>query len=397
MKPLSLFLAASLAANVALVGVLAAGALREPAPPAGATEGPAATRAAASLSAPAAAPADTWTQLHSDDLAAQIQRLRAEEFPPALVRAIIVAQVRERFAARRKALESGADTPYWLPPIADPAGEAQLRALAREERKMLADLLGPDPETSTAVRLQRQFPHFAPATIEQLALVRDRYDEKRAEIYAGSRFPTLDDNEKVEALEKTMRQELAGLLSPAELEDYDLRTHRVANQLRNTLIGFNPTEQEFRALYKLQSAFDAQHGPLRGPISPDQMTVRSAAQRELNEQIKTLLGPERFADYARASDFNFRRTTQLVARLQLPPATANEVYAIQQDIQRRANATRADSSLSGADRMAELGALASEAEARITAQLGARGFEAYKQNGGTWVQSLAPRQSLPRK
>jgi hypothetical protein len=388
MKLLPILLAASLVANAALIGLLVAGARsgRSSADQAGAALRPDATRAQAE------APAATWSDFQNENLAAQIERLRAEEFSPAMIRAIVSAQVRERFATRRAAIEATAETAFWLPPNSDPATRTALFALDREERKTIADLLGPDPENGAAARLQRQFPDWSPAKIEQLAQINERYDEQRAELLATMGSGPLADRSKIDALAKTMHQEFAGVLSPQELEEFDLRASQTANQLRYTLQAFNATEQEFRALYTLQSAFDEQNPPLRTGMSQEQMRARTEAQRILSESISATLGAERYAEYQRATDFNYRRTTQLVARLELPPETANEIYAVQQDIQRRAAALR---SVQAPDRLTQLTALAAEAETKIAAKLGPRGFEAYKQNGATWLQNLAPRPPPP--
>src|SRR6185369_10909707 len=55
-----------------------------------------------------------WPALESGELATLIERLRASGFPPATVRAIIAAQISERFAAQRKALQGdAANRPFW--------------------------------------------------------------------------------------------------------------------------------------------------------------------------------------------------------------------------------------------------------------------------------------------
>ena len=48
-------------------------------------------------------------------------------------------------------------------------------------------------------------------------------------------------------------------------------------------------------------------------------------------------GAERFEQYQRATDYSFRQTTQLVARLQLPPDTAQKLYAVQKEFEQRRN------------------------------------------------------------
>jgi hypothetical protein len=79
-----------------------------------------------------------------------------------------------------------------------------------------------------------------------------------------------------------------------------------------------------------------------------------------------------------------------VDRLELPAAATQQVVEVQSEISKRADAIRKDPSLSDADRGSLLAALADEATGRITAVMGDRGMEAYKQNGGGWLQALKP-------
>ena len=74
------------------------------------------------------------------------------------------------------------------------------------------------------------------------------------------------------------------------------------------------------------------------------------------------------------------------------------MWAVQEDIKQRLTAVRADPSLTPAARTAQIAALTDETRSRITATLGERGFEAYKQYGGNWMQMLqwAPSAPPPR-
>src|ERR1051326_3809253 len=55
-----------------------------------------------------------WSKLSAGDYAATVAKLRAEGFPPSLVRAIVRAEIAESFAARRKALNPPkTDIPFW--------------------------------------------------------------------------------------------------------------------------------------------------------------------------------------------------------------------------------------------------------------------------------------------
>src|SRR5581483_7325990 len=95
------------------------------------------------------------------------------------------------------------------------------------------------------------------------------------------------------------------------------------------------------------------------------------------------------------TDYNFQQTARLVARLELPPETANQVYTLQQDMQARLRDLNANRDLPRDDRTTKLAVLGTEAEAKLTSLLGARGYEAYKQNGGYWVQQFQPTTPTP--
>lgn len=396
MKIFPVLIGISIAANVVLVAALVRNVFPEKSTSATAAQ-PAVTSALKPSAQELAAGA--WAEVSGGDLAAQVERLRAEEFPPSVIRAIMAAQIREKFAARRKALEAAdAETPFWIA-NRDPKVQAEQRALAREEQKALRDLLGPDAEQGTHATLRRMLPDLPAEKIDQVAQIRERYDTQRSELYSNSGGRLLpDEQQKLADLEKSFRAELATVLSPQELEDYELRASRTASQLRYTLAAFDPSEQEYRALFRLQQAFDEQFAGYSPGSSPEQMRARREAQQKLAEDIKATLGPERYADYQRATDYNFRRTTEVIARLNLPPETANDLYAVQRSVQDRANELRrAAETTGGAERMTQLAALAREAEATLSAKLGPANFQIYKEHAGSWLRSIAPQPPPAKK
>lgn len=400
MKASTLFLGASLAANAALVAGFLFGPLGRSPSASAPTVAPAqavATTAADSVSG--AATGQEWASLQTGDLAAQRDRLRAEGFPPAMIRAILAAQLRETFADRRKALESArGEIPYWKNPQPDPQTQAAMRALDRELQQAMLTLLGPDPENGAAATLQRQFPDLSADKVAQLAAIRDDYDRKRTDIYAARGAllgMSAEDGQKLADLDQAMHAEIASALTPQELEDYDLRTSNAASQLRSNLAAFDVTEQEFRTLFQLRQGFGDRLGPSYGPMSQDQIKARNDAQNELNDQIKAALGDDRFAEYQRATSYGYQQTSSLVARLGVPPETTNQLWAMQQDMGRRAVLIRGDRTLSPAERTEQIAALNDEATAKVTAALGEQGFAAYKQYGGSWLQTLQPPRPPP--
>jgi hypothetical protein len=340
-----------------------------------------------------------WSLLRtSDDLPTLIARLRAAGFPPAEIRAIVAAEIGERFAARRKELTTAQTvTPYWKNQgfgSYDPKLTSALRALGREQSDLLKQLLGPDATSaSDALRtsLLSRFGNIPPEKAEQLQSIVSDYSEMRMQIYGTTNGMILpEDRAKLALLDKEQRVDLAALLTPQELEEYDLRNSSTASLLRSKLATFNPTEDEFRALFKIQQAFDDQYGSTM-TMTMEQRRQYADAQKQLLPQFQAVLAPDRFAAFQQAIDPAYQQINRLVARLELPPETSTQVVTLQKDIQQRAMAVQTARDISPDDRAAQLAALNQEATAKLTQSLGARGFEAYKTNGGSWLQMLQPR------
>jgi hypothetical protein len=353
-----------------------------------------------------AALAKVWTQLQSGDLASLVARLRDAGFSSSVIRSIVMAQINEQFSARRRAIMGDTDDrPFWksrTENFRDPKIAAALRDLNKEQNTLMKSLLEADGalgNEDALTNLRRQFGNLPPEKLAQLRTINSDYSELTQEVYEKTRGITLpEDREKIAFLEKEKRADLEKILGPQGYEDFQLRNSSTANQLRFQLSSFDASEAEFRAIFKLQAAFDEQYSFRNGPPSPELMQSRAEAQKQLQASILATLPPDRAADYQRATDPKVQQATQiaaqvdrLVARLELPPATTQQVVAVQQDIEQRARALQTNRELPAAERTAQLTALNQEATAKLSTALTPRGLEAYKQNGGQWLQSLQPR------
>lgn len=349
--------------------------------------------------APIVAATHGWEQLRHDDLPTLVARLRAAGFPPAMLRAAVSALVNERFAPRRRAIESASEKPFWKGrDETDPQARTGLMALDHDRRKLIQKLLGDDSDAGdenvrAAVR-QEIGRELAPEKIAQVQKLKSELGER---IYAefakqGSGVQLPEDRVKVQQLQNEMHAELAKILSPDELFEYDLRNSNPAGMLRYELAPLRPTEAEFRALFPLYRELDEKYPLKMGGVNTEEdMAPRNAALAQMKEQIKTLLGPERFAEYELSRDYNYQQTAKVTERLNLPATATGEVYAVQKEIQQRATLLRSNPTLTPEDRTAQLAALAGEASAKISVVLGADGLEAYRQHGGQWLQQLTPR------
>jgi hypothetical protein len=339
-----------------------------------------------------------WDQLQGGDLHTLAARLREAGFPPSVVKAIVSAQVFEQFSARRKALMAQQEeVPFWKTQqrsVMDPKTMSELRALSREQTNLMKELLGPDGflgADEMQAYQKRQYGDLARDKLEQMQNIAADYNELRQQIYQTANGVILpEDREKLSLLEKEQRADMSAILTPEELENYDLRSSTTASMLRSQLSTFKPTEEEFRALFRATRAAEEQYGALSaaGP-NPNQMRdIQAAVLAEMTNSMP----PDRLAELKQAADPAYQQINRLVARLELPSSAATQVVAVQQEIQKQAAALRSDRQLSNEQRNAQLAELAQEATQKLTPVLGGtRGIEAYKQYGGQWLQALVPR------
>ena len=325
-------------------------------------------------------------------------RLRAAGFPPNVIRRIISEQLIEALAARyADLLKQQFDRPFWKDlgvTALDDKSMAALRAAGKEYRDTLKSLVGDDPDADgqASAAQKRRYGDLPKATVEQLQAIESDYGELSMQVRNGAHGLMLpEDYEKIALLEKEKHADIAKLLSPQELEEFDLRSSNTASQMRYNLATFKPTEAEFRAIFKLQSVLDEQFPMPQGSYTTEQLAPRRAAEKELQPQIQALLGPDRYTDYQLATDPKYQQVNRLVARLDLPAATSIQVVNVQETTQQQASALRRNRDLTPDQRNAQIAALAQQAQAQLTAALGASGYEAYKDYGGGWLRNLQPR------
>ena len=400
MKPaITLLLALSFTANVALLGIVLSHRPAQPKDTATARSIPVATKAI-----PAGSP-DVWANLSSDAPPADlVKRLRASGFPESIITAIITTQIREKYDARRAALQKEGNkywTKNWSPddinflPTDDPKMRAALRAISKDHIKELRDALGSSYTANRTLQrmIEREFSNLPPDKLKALLSIAEDYRALGADIgSAANGLMIPDDWKKMEFLEKEKRKDLAGLLTPKELEDYEMRTTSTASTVRHRLREFSPSEQEFRSIFALQRQFDLQYPhPNRQDITEADAIKQRTAAAALENQIKESLGETRYADYQRSQDSNFQQLSSIATRLELPRETAIAVYDLSKDMQKRIQVINSNPKLDTDQRNQALAALGGEANTKIAAALGERGLEAYRANGGWWLCRITPR------
>jgi hypothetical protein len=313
-------------------------------------------------------------------------------------RVIIRALVEQQLAERHREIAGMIRAqPWWTPEYGSESGTKILVArqrLNREEKDAVDAVLGPDTSASEYTQAGRlyRYGNLPFAKLNELDRINTDYNELEAQARGISQFVMLpEDREELLYLEQQRQADVAQVLTPEELFEYNLRSSPTGWWLRQQLATFNPSPEEFRAIFSVEHALVAPiaHGKYQ-LMNAEDKKAWSNLEPQLKEQIKAVLSPERFADYELKSTAAYRDTDALVQRLELPANVTGEIVAVQNEITKRADALRANLALSPAERTVQLGALAEEAAVRLTPVLGDTGFNAYKQNVGRWVGALRP-------
>jgi hypothetical protein len=347
--------------------------------------------------------ASEWADSTQPEVGTLVSRLRADGFPPELVRAIVHAEVRQQFRSRYQTVaDAAARQPYWRGSRyslgADPTLERARRTLDREVAESVASVLGSSatPLSESELRgLRRQYGDLDAARATELQRIHADYADLMNEIRGESRGLLLpEDAAALAMLERERRADIQNLLTPEELEQVELRTSPTAQQLRAQLSAFHPTEDEFRALFRLQQGVDSRFAP-NSSLSPEQRRLRAEAQTQLAAQLQATLGAERYAEYQRTTDPAWRTANQFVTQLGLPSTVTGELLAVQRDVTQRMAGIHANAELTPEQRRQQLAALAEAARKRLSSSLGERGLAAYQQNQGYWLQALQRTTATP--
>jgi hypothetical protein len=412
---LTSILAVSVCLNLVLIGVVLTQNKKSPAPR---EETPVPASTDGTLSA-APAPgsgkflakgpsqAFDWRRVESGDYRQYIENLRSIGCPEETIRDIIVADVNKMFESRKRdRLKSADDFQFWktggtqLFAAPDPAKldeeTKQRRELAAEKRALIKELLGIDiPEKPENLLFQadpmdKMLGFLSSEKRNQLMELEQKFAAKRA---APGSTAVPGDFAGIKKFEAEKKAELARILSPEELEEYHLRVSPTAMTLRRELDGFEPTEQEFRDLFRLKQKFDEEFGPLSGfnGFDPVVAEKRAASQAELEEQIRQAMGESRYVEYQRAQDWAYKGALHAAEQNGLGKEAAVKVYELKALAEEQARQFRTDQSLTVEQQLEAMAMIRAEAERAVAEILGEKGFEAYQaQGGGSWLRALHP-------
>ncbi|MFT3869030.1 MAG: hypothetical protein QM715_11280 [Nibricoccus sp.] len=411
MKPLALVLAASIAANALLVTVLVLGRDSVKSLPFLSKQTPARSQSATASSATGgsasveAAPSALANAIASRDPATLRDQLRALGLPEEVVRRMVRTILLEPYYARYRAMLAQHSNEK-----SDLVGgesyssrltkeeRAELRTLSREGARQAEALFG---STSAEPDLENLRYNYLPHDkADQLRQINRDYAEMRTDLNEEiGRFRVASDDQKLKLLEQERRKDIESLLSPAELAEYDLRHSNTASTLRNRLANLTVSDSEFRALFDIyKPVYDSSaNSAVRNftpnqPLSQEQI-AQLKAQREVraksDEQARALLGDERYAEYNRTGDYDYRMLQAAATRFNLPQQTIEQVYGLRNSISAETLNIANNSGLTPEQKKAALSDLANQARTQVRNALGQEIGDAYLKTNMQWINRVA--------
>lgn len=343
-----------------------------------------------------------WSQVESSDYREYIANLRAIGCPEATIKDIILTDILKLYAAQRgKYYQNGREFKFWetdekrkLSAKQLEQREKQLAQIDKEIPSVLRELLGINYEREMNKYFvdtnedERRLSFLPEEKRNQLLTLRDQIEGMRERILdKANGNPTPADLDALRKIEEQRKAELGKILSGSELAEFELRTSDTANQLRANLIGFNPSESEFREIFEMQKAVEEKFA-FANANNESVQQQKAAAEKEIQDTLKRQLGDARYAEYQRAQNPDFRSACVFTEVYELPTSTAQAIFEIQQVAQAERQNLLGNSAVEKGARLEALKAIQAETEKALRATMGVNVFAKYSQGTGKWVQNL---------
>jgi hypothetical protein len=340
-----------------------------------------------------------WRAVESDDYKKYIANLRSIGCPEETIRDIITADVNKLFESRRKAIFGSTNKfEYWksgnmFAGMFDETKIEKSKQLNEEKRALLKALLGTDvPEKPDMLMGMNPFDNvldFLPESSRtQLMELEQTYAAKLMKAMKNGS----PDFEQMRKLQAEKDAEILKFLSPEQKLEYELRMSQTAMVMKMQMAGFEPTEQEFRDMFKLRKQFDDEFG-LAGMAATDKADVdrRQEAQRALDDKMRALLGDERYDEYKRAQSPTYQALSRVVEKEGLSSDVAANVYGMKKTAEEAAAALANDRTLTPAERQEALRKIREETRIHVLEALGPDAYNTYvRQQGAGWVTNANP-------
>ncbi|MEO8426008.1 MAG: hypothetical protein ABI651_02740 [Verrucomicrobiota bacterium] len=350
-------------------------------------------------------PGFSWSSIESADYKEYIAKLRGIECPEQTIRDIIIADVNKLYAPREAPFKAPQNYPLpWETRVStsetlsvaesrkDHERHKQLREVENEKNALLKELLDfEQPLEALRAWHSRNYQRYETALNalptekrEQVRAILENYWEASDQLYDKYNLRrTPEYLGEYQQINTDRLAQLGKVLTPGELEDYEMRSTGVASRLSAQLRDFKPSEVEFREIYRVRHEVEE---PFGGTVRPDRTEAVNGQdyarqQSEANQKIREVLGEERYAEYERSQDSNYRRLANIGERYNVPPEKILEAYQLQKTSQSGVQQIASDPSLNKQQRRETVESMNAQNQEQLKALLGDRAYNLFSRRG----------------
>jgi hypothetical protein len=341
-----------------------------------------------------------WRQIESTNYDQYVANLRAVGCPEKTIRDIVIADIEKAFDARRLALQM--PPRYWMAGgvrrRSDRERAAALESLDQEEASLVQRLLGIEWFRDADGRFGKLkledeaitrffFGPMPEETLPRVLALLQKYEFLNGSVRSRAGEILIDEDEtRLRQLRADMGENLGRILTPAQLEEMKARLSALQLFGENdmaSVAGLSAGEAREIAL-----TVAGVKDPLREAFGGRQEETDGDQEMQLTNQVRSILGDARFADFERAQDSNFRNVFEIGTANQVSRERVIEVYDLRRLAEEEAKHIRSDATLSEAARQQQFGRRQVEIQKEISRALGPKAFNDYLENGGGWVTNL---------
>ncbi len=349
-----------------------------------------------------------WSQLESQDYKEYIVRLRSFGVPERVLRDIIIADVNKLYRPKLASLRPpppASRTNFWeqsggpATPRQPREQREQLRALQKEQTDLIKELLGKDVYQQKAAdagypdSMEQVYGSMTPEQRDRVSEIQERYQRMKSDIYEENEYNVDSEAQaQIKAVHRKLREELATVLKPEQIENYELRTSDTASSMRYELRAFEPNEEEFRAIFKYKQAKEDLEAMRNADVpgvrpSPEEMKALQTKQKEIDDALAQSLNADRAKEFKLSENYEYRNLFEAGVEKE----SIFKLADMKQDVETAARKLRQDKALSDEQRTAALAAIRAETEKTLGDLLGERRARGYLGNSGYWIRNLAPK------
>lgn len=324
-----------------------------------------------------------WQDLESSEYPKFIQNLRAFGCPEDVIRDIIITDIARLYRTKRDAILATNKPQYWTGGYSDKVKE-QLKKLEIEQKALVKDLLGVDydAEIEKISSISKEpevdlFLDFLPPEKQQMVKqIVEEYEKKKQAVFQRCNWVLLEtDRLELKRIDLEKSNALASVLTPEELNEYNIRHSEVAKDLRDTFGNIGLTEEEFRKIYQARLSF-------LNKLNPDISGNRAENYEdnlvsEYNSELKKILGENRYKKYEMSQSMDYNYLLSFKERFNLTDESFEKVYDFRKTLRNEISDLLKNDNLTPEQRINIAQALRSESEKTLKQLMGEEVYKAY--------------------